>query len=213
VILNRMCLDDWRVRYLASQKIPFVCLERSLDAYSFIGVEIDSYSGVLELIAHLVGLGHKRIAYISGPPQLKIEHDRFAGYKAGLAAARIVLEHSLVAPGDLSSEGGYLAGEKLLGLAQPPTAIACVNDITAIGALHAVHKHGLKVGGDIAIAGFDGIADAAHTEPPLTTLDVPFYTVARQLAGMLLTHITGEELHEKQIKITPRLVIRASTTG
>jgi len=213
IIVNRICLHDWRIQYLTSQKIPFVCFERSLDTFDFIGVESDSYSGFLELMAHLTNLHHTRIAYIGGLPQLKIEHDRFAGYKAGLAAAQVVFDPLLVMRADLTSEGGYQAAQHLLSLDRPPTAIVCINDVTAIGAMHAAHNRGLSVGRDIAIAGFDGIADSAHTQPPLTTLDQPVYAVARQLAKMLLAHIAGDELYEKQIKIHPKLIIRASTDG
>jgi DNA-binding LacI/PurR family transcriptional regulator len=111
----------------------------------------------------------------------------------------------------LTPEGGYLATEHLLTLANPPTAIVCVNDLTAIGAMHASHQYGLKVGRDIAIAGFDGISDAAHTQPPLTTLDQPVYDIARQLISMLLSLINGQPLKERQVKIQPKLLIREST--
>ena len=79
--------------------------------------------------------------------------------------------------------------------------------------MHAAHDHGMVVGRDIAIAGFDGIADSAHANPPLTTLDQPIYTIARQLANMLLTLALGKALENKQITIQPQLLIRSSTSG
>jgi LacI family transcriptional regulator len=79
--------------------------------------------------------------------------------------------------------------------------------------MHAAHERGLIVGRDIAIAGFDGQADTAHTEPPLTTLKQPVYSVARQLAKMLMAIIADETLDEPQVKIQPELLIRASTGG
>jgi LacI family transcriptional regulator len=79
--------------------------------------------------------------------------------------------------------------------------------------MHAVHEIGLVVGKDIAIAGFDGLADAAHTQPPLTTVDQPVYDIARKLAGMLLAIINGTHLAEGQVRIQPELLVRASTTG
>ena len=213
IVLNRIRLHDWRVQYLTAQKIPFVSLERSLLPVEFIGVEAEAYQGFLELMAYLTNQGHSRIAYIGGWPELKIEHDRYAGYQAGLKAASISPEPALVTRGDLTPEGGYQAAGRLLNLSQPPTAIVCVNDLTAIGAMHAAHERGLKVGRDIAIAGFDGIADSAHTQPPLTTLDQPVYTIARQLVTMLLALINGQPLAERQVKIEPKLIIRASTGG
>ncbi len=113
----------------------------------------------------------------------------------------------------MTSEGGYHAAELLFALSAPPTAIACINDVTAIGAMHAAREHGLIVGQDIAIAGFDGIADSAHASPPLTTLEQPIYTIARQLANMILTMAVGKTLENKQLKMQPQLLIRSSTGG
>jgi len=213
LVLNRIRLHDWRIQYLTAQKVPFVCLERSLDNFEFLGVEIDSYNGFLELTNYLIGLGHRRIAYIGGEPGLKIEHDRFSGYRDGLAAAGIPVCLELVELGDLTSEGGYRATESLLQLAERPTAIMCINDPTAIGAIHAVHDHGLYVGNDIAISGFDGVADAAHMLPPLTTVEQTVYSTACLLAKILFAQLVGSEFSEKQVKTRPRLIIRSSTGG
>lgn len=212
-VVNRVHLDDWRLHYLAKQGTPHVSLERSLAQLDFVGVEVDAFNGFLELMAHLINKGHNRIAYIGGDAQLKIDHDHHAGYQAGLRMAHILPKPDLVTRADLTPEGGFQAAEHLLTLTIPPTAIVCVNDLTAIGAMHASHQRGLKVGRDIAIAGFDGIADTAHTQPPLTTLDQPVYTIARQLVTMLLAVIKGETLAERQVKIQPRLLIRESTGG
>lgn len=213
LVLNRIRLSDWRVQYLTEQKIPFVCLERSLDAFEFLGVELDSHSAFLELTDYLIGLGHRHIAYIGGEEGLKIEHDRSAGYRAGLIAAGLPICPDLIVHGDLTSEGGYRAAERLLTLKERPTAIMCINDPTAIGAIHAAHDLGLFVGNDVAISGFDGVADAAHMLPPLTTVEQTVYTVACLLAKILFSQLVGCECSEKQIKMRPRLVIRSSTGG
>ena len=133
--------------------------------------------------------------------------------QAGLQEAQITSDPSLIIRANLTPEGGYQAARQLLALANAPTAIVCVNDLTAIGAMHAAHESGLKVGRDIAIAGFDGIADSAHTQPPLTTLDQPVYEIASRLVTMLLSLIKGDILAERQVKIQPKLLIRPSTGG
>jgi LacI family transcriptional regulator len=212
-VLNRIRLEDWRVRYLSEQGLPYVCLERPSDSVEFIGVEVDSRSGFKRVIAHLAGLGHRRIAYIGTSSIYKIQADRFAGYRQGLAAAEISYDPELKEEGDLTPSGGYQAAQRLLDLPQRPTAIACINDLTAIGVLHAAHDQGLEVGRDLAVTGFDGIADAAHTQPPLTTLNQPVYAIARQLASMLLAQINGQPLPQRQVVIQPEIVIRQSTTG
>lgn len=213
LIINRTRLQDWRLTYLAEQKIPFVSLERSLLPLQFIGIETDVMESYLELIEHLVNQGHSQIAYIGAASDLKIDHDRFQAYQAGLEKTHITPSASLITRADLTPEGGYQAASALLKLAVPPSAIVCINDLTAIGAMHAAHEAGLKVGRDVAIAGFDGIADAAHTQPPLTTLDQPVYDIARQLIGMLLKLVNGQALPQSQVKIRPKLLIRASTSA
>ena len=114
---------------------------------------------------------------------------------------------------DLTSEGGYRAGEHLLGLANPPTAIACVDDMVAIGVLHAAHNRGRIVGQDLAVAGYDGVEGFEHTQPPLTTINQPVYRIARRLVQMLLSQITGKPLEADLPSIEPVLEVRQSTTG
>jgi len=213
VVLNRIRLYDWRIQYLTAQKVPIVCLERSMDSFEFFGVEVDSYNKFLELTKYLIGLGHHRIAYIGGDAELKIEFDRFSGYQAGLASAGIPIDLALLERGDLTSEGGYHAADRLLNHKDHPTAIMCINDPTAIGAMHAAHDLGLFVGNDVAISGFDGVADTAHTLPPLTTVEQTVYSTASLLTKILLARLGDSTFPEKQVKIHPRLVIRSSTGG
>ena len=211
VIIARTRIYDSRVEYLLKQKAHFVCLERSVYSSEFIGVEIDSYTVFFQLMNHLTDLGHRRIAYIGGCPTLKVNLDRLTAYQAGLSCIGVAFEPDLVLEGDLTLTGGYNATEQLLDLSAPPTAIVCINDLTAIGAMHAVSNRGLVVGRDVSVAGFDGLSDSAHSQPPLTTIEQPVYSVARQLVKILLAEITGAEIAEKHVKIQPQLIIRSST--
>ncbi len=213
LVINRTRLSDWRLDFLVEQDIPHVALECSPAQQDFIGIQVDAVSGYLDLIAHLVNQGHSRIAYIGGDESLKIEHDRRAAYQNALRAHGILPSPELATRGNLSAEGGFAAASRLLDLHLPPTAIVCINDLTAIGAIHAIHERWLKVGRDVAVAGFDGIVDSAHTQPPLTTLDQPVYEIARQLVSMLLARINAQPLDKPQVIIQPRLLIRESTGG
>ncbi len=132
---------------------------------------------------------------------------------AGLKAAGLKPDPLLIAHCSLTSAAGYEAACHLLEIPSPPTAIVCISDQTAIGAMHAASERGLIIGRDIAITGFDGLADLAHTQPPLTTLEQPVYSMARQLVTMLLALINGGPLKERQVKIEPKLLIRGSTGG
>jgi LacI family transcriptional regulator len=213
VVLNRMRLHDWRVQYLAKTGLPFVSLERSHDTSDHPSVEVDGLAGFQKLVAYLVSVGHKRIAYIGGPLDLKIQADRFEGYKKGLETASIPFDPELVEEGDTTRGGGYQAAQRLLELNPLPTAITCINDLTAIGVLHAASERGIKVGRDLAVAGFDGIAEGEHTSPPLTTLSQPLYDIARNLVKILVAMIRNQSLDERQVHVQPGLVIRQSTGG
>jgi len=118
-----------------------------------------------------------------------------------------------VAEGHLTRVGGYEAARLLLSLPEPPTALIGANDLTAIGAMRAARERGLIVGRDLAVAGFDGIEDAEHTQPPLTTLNQPVYELARRLVSMLLSLLDGEPLAERHILLQPELIVRESTGG
>lgn len=213
MVLNRLHNHDWRVQYLSEANFPFVTLERSLDPYEYPSVEVNGRHWYPILIEHLVSLGHRRIAYIGGPTELKIQADRLEGYRDGLASHNLGLDKALVMEGDLTSEGGYQAARRLFDLPNPPTAIACVDDMTAIGVLHAARERGLTVGQDLAVAGFDGIEGFEHTQPPLTTINQPVYQIARRLVQMLVSHIKGTALEELHVQIEPALEIRQSTIG
>ena len=213
LILTHMHLHDWRAQFLSQNKIPFSALENSLDSLDFARIEVNRREGMIELIAHLAGKGFKRIAYLGGPLDLKIQSDQFEGYRLGLEAHRIAFDASLIVSGDLTSSDGYQATKQLLSISTPPDAIVCINDESAFGVLHAAHELGRKVGQDFAVAGFDGVQASKHTEPPLTSLDIPVYDVARQLVRMLVAEISGQPLNERHVTIHPKLLVRASTGG
>ncbi len=211
VILNRVLMDDWRIRFLKSQTIPFVLLEKPSSVEDFHGIEVDPRPAIMELMEHLVNLGHSRIAYIGTSAPLKIDHDRKNAYIDGLLMAHIAVDPALMVQTDPTSGGGYQAADRLLNMTAPPTAIFCINDLTAIRAMHAIHQRGLKVGRDIAVAGFDGISDAAHTQPGLTTIDQPVYQIGRRLVSILVKLINGQSDVIPAETIQPALILRGST--
>jgi LacI family transcriptional regulator len=213
MVLNRMRLYDWRVQYLSGQGLPFVSLEKSLDGVDHPYVEVDVRAGFVALIQHLVERGHRRIAYIGAGRELKIQSDRFAGYGAGMVSAGLELEPRLVCDGDLSRQSGYQATRKLLAMKNPPTAITCANDLTAIGALEAAHDLSQEVGRGLVVAGFDGIEESQHTQPPLTTLKQPVYEIAQHLVRMLVAMLLEQPLPERRVQLQAELLVRQSTNS
>ena len=211
IILTWMRLNDWRVHFLSRSNIPMVAYghPKGRPALPYIGV--DGNAGMRKLVAHLVERGHRRIAFVSASSNLSLQADRYAGYCAGLEEANITRDESLTVAGDLTRAGGYQAGQQLLALPDRPTAIIGVNDLTAMGVMRAASEAGLVVGRDLAVAGFDGIEDAAQTSPPLTTLSQPVYTIARRVVGMMLDVINGVALAEPHVLLQPELITRPST--
>ncbi len=210
LILNRTRLDDWRIGFLAQENIPFVSLGKGEGTTSYPHIDIGDAEGVRHLVLHLAQKGHTRIAFIGARPNLVIQKERYQGYRLGLDDARVAFDASLVLQGDLSEESGYLAAQKLLALQNPPTAILGINDLTALGVMHAAKERGLYIGTELAIAGYDGIKETEYTNPPLTTIHQPTYDIARELARMLIRAIEGESVSPNH-SIRPRLLIRAST--
>jgi LacI family transcriptional regulator len=217
LVLDRLNVYDWRVQYLLEKRVPFSSLERSLQTdpseapASYPSVEVDSAGGLVQLVLHVAENGFHRLAYIGGPPTLKIQVDRFAGFQKGLVKAGLRFTEGFIEAGDLTSAGGYAATQRLLSIPDPPDAILCVNDATAFGALRAIDEAGMKTGQEIAVAGFDGVRDARYSNPPLTTLDQPVYEIARQLVRLLTAQISGQPLADDRIVLQPTLLTRAST--
>jgi len=212
-ILTHLHLHDWRVKYLNQLRVPLTALENTLDSCDFPRVEVNRKGGMSELVTHLIEHGFRRIAFVGGPNELKIQSDQFEGYQQGLENAEIPYDLNLVNNGDLTSSGGYLATKRMLSIPDPPDAIVCINDETAFGVLHAAHEMDLQIGRDLAVAGFDGVQASRYSEPPLTTLDIPVYDIARQLVKMLVSEIQGIEIPQRRVVYQPKLLIRESTGG
>lgn len=210
-ILNRMRLHDWRVQFLSQAHFPFVTLERSEDDFNYASVELDNIEGMHALIKLLSEKGHTRLAYIGASPDLVIQKMRYLGYRKGLQEAGLHFDEELVAEADLTHSGGKLAATQLLTLDQPPTAILCINDLTAIGAIQAAQALGHTVGKKLAITGFDGLEETENTNPPLTTVTQPVYAIAQEMVRILIAEINGELLPSRRVLIKPELVVRKSS--
>jgi LacI family transcriptional regulator len=210
-ILNRLRLRDWRVRFLARQGIPFATLDYSGEG-RYPCIRVDGAEGFIDLVDHIQENGFQKFAFIGGPANLVNQAERLNWFRQAIQFHGLVLNPELITIADLTSTGGYQSAIELLSLPDPPDAILCINDETAFGVLHAAHKHGMEIGRELAVAGFDGVQDAKHTEPPLTTLDIPVFDIARQLVDMLLQTIEREVI-DSPVLIKPKLLIRPSTGG
>ncbi|WP_308492220.1 LacI family DNA-binding transcriptional regulator [Microbacterium terrisoli] len=157
---------------------------------------------------HLLGLGHTRIAVITGPLDWSEAVARHEGFARALADAG--LEPIDVQSTDWSAASGYDAGLRLLD-GDPFTAVFCANDQIALGFLHAAHEHGVRVPDDISVVGFDDTPESAHYTPPLTTLRQDFAEAGRRAVALVLATLAGDDAPGAHPPIAPQLVVRAST--
>lgn len=197
------------VKQIQAAGMPLVVMIRTLGkgAYDFVGS--DNERGIHDATAHLVASGHRRIAFVGGIEGVVVDQ-RLRGWRAALEAHGIRPEPSWVVPSKPTREGGYEAAREVLKRKPRFTAAVCYNDIVAFGALWALGEQGLRAGTDFAITGSDNVLDAAHSNPPLTTIDVRPAELGERAAATLLTRMREPE-HPKQTYIgEPRLVTRQS---
>jgi DNA-binding LacI/PurR family transcriptional regulator len=197
-------------KHLAGTNVPIVLINNQHPGEFVHSVGIDNISASRELVGHLLQLGHRRIAYIGDHSGYQSDAERFTGYRTALKAARITIDQALVVRGDGKPEEGERAAIQLLELADPPTAIFCYNDMTALGALRAAGNRGLRIPDDLAIAGFDDLFVASYTSPPLTTIRQPKQEMGRRAMSILLQLLAGEET-ESRILLPGELIVRGST--
>ena len=172
-------------------------------------VRPDDLGGAVGAVAHLIAAGHRRIAHLQGEAWGVAARDRTRGYRQALAAAGLPVDPALIVGPVWTVDTGRAATERLLALADPPTAIFCFNDRVAIGACEAIARAGLRVPDDISVAGFDNENIVAHLSPPLTTAILPHEEMARTAVQML----AGPLGSAPQIKVDCPLVIRASVAA
>jgi LacI family transcriptional regulator len=172
-------------------------------------VGVDNGGGIATMISALVELGHRRIAFLAGPSALFVARDRLAGYRLGLADAGIAFDPALVVRTGFDRAGGALGVDTLLAGETPFTAIACANDLLALGALERLAELGIDVPGEVSLAGFDDIAIAAMTAPALSTVRLPLRELGR-LGYVHAARALGGVAAEREVLPT-ELVMRGST--
>ena len=183
------------------------------------GNEIDSLTiqncrGAKEMVAHLVSLGHRRIAIIKGSARNYDAAERLRGYRMALREGGITPDPFLERDGDFTEAAGYNAALKLLALKNRPTAIFAANDSMAIGALSALRESNVEVPEEMAVAGFDDIPLARYMDPPLSSVHVPIHQLGAKAVELLLHGITHKNDHaRRRERVSTELVIRRSTSG
>lgn len=176
-----------------------------------LAVEIDNERAVKDATDYLIGLGHKSIAYISGPDQLTTSESRLKGYLASLRAHNLTVDPSLILPGQYTYSSGIAAAQLIQALPQKPTAVLASNDMMAIGCMLGLKEAGFNIPEHISLMGIDDITPAVFVDPPLTTIRLPLYEQGAM--GMeYLVKVHNEEVSPSEVIMLPyELTIRDST--
>jgi LacI family transcriptional regulator len=169
-----------------------------------------NYSGAYQATEYLVGLGHRRIGFVTGNLEMGCATDRLAAYRAAVRDYGLPPDPCLIQEGDFLEPRGFDCATALLDLPEPPTAIFASNDVSAFGVIDAIRDRGLRIPDDISVIGFDDIPTAAITHPSLTTVRQPLEEMGRQGTRMLLEFITDRDRAVERIDLPTSLVIRDS---
>ncbi len=151
-------------------------------------IGIDDYLAARQLTAHLLGLGHRRIGFILGKPGHGATEQRYRGFTDEMVARGIAVETALVDTGNFIFIDGVACAERILGNANPPTAIVASNDDMAAAVISVAHKTGLSLPADLSVVGFDDAPIASMIWPLLTTIRQPVMKMARHAAGLIIEH-------------------------
>jgi LacI family repressor for deo operon, udp, cdd, tsx, nupC, and nupG len=190
----------------------FVSLAKHLLPTS-ISVLVDNEQVVKDALAYLSGLGHRAIAYISGPALLTTAKSRLDGFKAALMASGLPFEPQLLFDGDYTYESGLRVANSIETLPVRPTAILASNDLMAIGCVVGLKSRGYRIPQDMSVMGIDDIAMAQVVDPPLTTISLPMYDLGA-LGMERLIQLRRQEAVADTLAILPhQLVVRASTAS
>ncbi len=171
-------------------------------------IVVDNARGSFLATQHLIDMGHRQIAMITGPHTWKSVQDRMQGYYQAFEQVGVNPDPALTEYGDWNYESGYLAMQRLLARTVPMTALFAHNDRIAIGAMRALHEAGREIPGDVAVVGFDDIPSAAFSTPPLTTIRQPMIQVGQIAIELLIQMIEGTIREGKEVLLEPELVIR-----
>jgi LacI family transcriptional regulator len=208
IIVFAGCLGDAALKAYA-RKVPIVVTGRLLRAKGLVSMQVDDRHGAMVAMRHLLDLGHRRIAFVSGFDNHPDANERLEGYRGALAAAGIGYDPQLVVAGDFHEEGGMRAVYQLMDSNIGFTAMFCVNDETAYGACLALFRKGMRVPDDVSVIGFDDLPASTYRVPPLTSVRQSVRELGERSAEAILQLIEGRR---PQITLPPvELVVREST--
>ena len=211
MILSGPRSDDEELGELVAQRAPVV-LQGEWPDMEVASVDVDNVAAARTATEHLLRQGHRRVgAILHGPLVYTAAAARQRGYEQALEAHGLTMDPEIVRTADFTPSSGEAAMEDLLASSEPPSAVFVGSDTVAIGALQAARRRGLRVPGDLALAGFDDIPLAVYVDPPLTTIRLPAYGIGWAAANLLIRTIAGEKVRVNRVILDTELVVRRSS--
>lgn len=207
-------VEEELVKKLVEREFPLVFVDAGPDLANIHILKVDYAEGIRQGVQHLAALGHRNIAFISGPLAQRSSMARRTAFLKSMSELGLKVPPEHLVEGDHTMEGGFAAMERLIALDALPTAVMCSNDMTANGALHALHRTTHRVPEDISIVGFDDIHLARFMLPPLTTVQMSCKSLAAAAVEGLRAGIEPDhpKRGKKEWQIPTRLVVRQSST-
>jgi LacI family transcriptional regulator len=190
---------------------PIVAIDPHTGQSGLPTIDSDNLRGGQLATEHLLELGHRRIAVLTGRPDLQSAQLREQGYRQALAAAGVAAEEDLVVLGDYDAAVSVRRARQLLTASDPPTAVFAANDVSAIATIEAATGLGLRVPDDLSVVGFDNIPESALCSPPLTTVNQPIRQMGEQSIHLLIKLMRGEAHETTHITLPTNLVVRQTT--
>ena len=211
VIIAPYDSDANNLAKLRTHDIPTVVIDRRIDGWDVDTVACDSVAGARALVRHLIGLGHRQIAIITGPAGTTTASDRVAGYRIALTEAGLPYDERLVKYGEFRLPSGEHQTQELLDSGLQPTAIFAANNVIAVGVIAALEKRGLRVPHDIALVCFDDLPHSSVLFPFFTVAAQPVYETGVNAAQLLLSRLDSEvSLQPRHVVLPTRLIVRLS---
>lgn len=201
---------DQHIRKVIDKGYRVVCIDRGLLTADVDVVKVNNEAGAFGAIEYLIGLGHERIAHITGDPSIPTTLERNAGYEGAMSKYGVEIDPELVRNSNSSYASGARLMKELLDLAQPPTAVFTANNLLTLGALKTIHESNLSIPDDISIIGFDDMYWSVSLNPPLTAVRQSGYDIGRMAAELLVQRIAAPNRPVSNVVLDTELVVRKS---
>ena len=192
-------------------EVPVVAIDPHTGPADLPTVECDSFGGAVQATRYLIELGHSRIGFIAGRPDLRSSIARDAGYRRALADAGIPLDPALVGSGSYQQDAVRVAALEMLRRPDRPTAVFAANDISGLEIVRVASELGIDVPRDLSVIGFDDVPEASQATPALSTVRQPMQVLGAEAVGMLLGLMEGKTPSVTHVKLPTRLVPRDTT--